>query len=71
MMADKAQTEDQNKNFPPGAAAFKDGEKPGDREAEVQVRDAGKENMASKQKKWDEVDDAMDQSFPASDPPSY
>ena len=70
-MADSDQNPDPNKNFPPGAAAFKDGEKPGHREADVQVRDAGAENMASKQKKWDEVDEAVDESFPASDPPSY
>ncbi len=35
-----------------------------------QVRDAGPAHMRDKQHKWDNVDQASDESFPASDPPS-
>ncbi|WP_338241872.1 hypothetical protein [Aurantiacibacter hainanensis] len=37
-----------------------------------QIRDAGPSAMADKPKKdtWDEVDEEMDESFPASDPPA-
>jgi hypothetical protein len=35
------------------------------------VRDAGPEEMKSPPKTWDKVDEASDESFPASDPPSY
>lgn len=58
-------------DIPQGAAAFKDGKKPGPKGADVQVRPAGPENMSSQSKKWDKVDQAADESFPASDPPSY
>jgi len=34
------------------------------------VRDSGPENMASTPKHWSKTDEASDQSFPASDPPS-
>jgi hypothetical protein len=33
------------------------------------VRDAGPDAMVSPPRVWDEVDEASDQSFPASDPP--
>lgn len=36
----------------------------------AQVRSAGPEAMRSDVKSWDKVDNASDESFPASDPPS-
>jgi hypothetical protein len=49
------------------AVAMKDGKKPGPKDSPVQVRNAGKEAQADKPKKWDEQDEAVDESFPASD----
>jgi hypothetical protein len=49
------------------AAAMKDGKKPGPKTSPVQVRDAGKGAQADKPEKWDETDEAVDESFPASD----
>lgn len=49
------------------AVAMKGGKKPGPRDAPVQVRPAGKESQADQPSKWDEVDEAVDESFPASD----
>ncbi|MBU1333382.1 MAG: hypothetical protein KJ944_09250 [Alphaproteobacteria bacterium] len=49
------------------AAAMKDGKKPGPKDAPVQVRNAGEDAQADKPSKWDEVDEAVDESFPASD----
>jgi hypothetical protein len=34
------------------------------------VRDAGPEAMQNPPKKWDHIDQAEDESFPASDPPA-
>ncbi|WP_225205213.1 hypothetical protein [Novosphingobium huizhouense] len=49
-------------------AAFATGEQTGDNFAKV--RTAGTEGMRSDPKSWDKVDQAADESFPASDPPS-
>ena len=49
------------------AAAMSDGRKPGPRDAPVQVRDSGPEAQAEKPRDWDEVDEAVDETFPASD----
>jgi hypothetical protein len=55
----------------PTAPAFKDKQKPGPSEAEHQVRPAGPENMRDKPKReWTAEDEAIDESFPASDPPA-
>jgi hypothetical protein len=35
------------------------------------VRPAGPESMRNPPKDWDKVDEAADESFPASDPPSF
>ncbi|WP_137680621.1 hypothetical protein [Aurantiacibacter suaedae] len=50
-------------------AAFAPGQAGGDNFA--QVRDSGPSSMADKpNRKWSEVDEESDQSFPASDPPA-
>lgn len=49
------------------AAALRDGRKPGPKDAPVQVRNSGPESMADKPENWDETDEAVDESFPASD----
>ena len=62
--------EQQNKPKPGGAAALKDGKKPGPASSPVQVREAGPDAQADKPRKWDKQDEAVDESFPASDPPA-
>ena len=49
------------------AAAMKDGKKPGPKDSPVQVRPAGEDAQADKPKDWDKQDEAVDESFPASD----
>ena len=51
----------------PDAAAMRNGRKPGPKDAPVQVRNAGPEAMQDQPGKWDEVDEASDESFPASE----
>jgi hypothetical protein len=50
------------------AAAFKDATS----ENAIQpVRVAGKDAMRDPPREWDSLDEAIDQSFPASDPPDF
>lgn len=49
------------------AAAMPEGKKPGPKDSPVQVREAGPDSEADKSGKWDKVDEAVDESFPASD----
>lgn len=64
--------------LPPGTAnenakaapAFKDGEPPGHPDQPAPVRPAGPDSMRDEPKRWDETDQASDESFPASDPPA-
>jgi hypothetical protein len=49
-------------------AAFAHGES--DRPQHTDVRNAGPDAMRSDPPEWDRVDEASDESFPASDPPS-
>lgn len=54
---------------PAGPAAFALGETSGPNFD--QTRSAGPEGMRSDPPEWDKVDQAADESFPASDPPAY
>ena len=58
----------QNQQQPSEHAAFAHGES--DRPVHTDVRNAGPEAMRSKPQEWDRVDEASDESFPASDPPA-
>jgi len=53
------------------APAFRDGERAGPEDADVQVRTAGPDGMRDGAKRpWRPEDEASDESFPASDPPA-
>lgn len=67
-----ASTNSEPTKQPATAPAFKDKQKPGPKEADVQVRPAGPEAMRDeiKKKHWSVEDQAADESFPASDPPA-
>ncbi len=43
---------------------------PRDQPQDQEIRDAGPDAMQNPPKNWDEVDEASDESFPASDPSS-
>ena len=57
----------QNRNAESPHTAFADGEATDHNFS--QVRSAGVEGMRSDPKHWDRIDQASDESFPASDPP--
>lgn len=50
-----------------GAPAFRERKVPGPRQADQQVRDAGAESTRDDRSGWDDVDEAVDETFPASD----
>lgn len=54
----------------PQGPAFKDGELPGAADQPAPIRSAGPEGMRDGPRRWDETDQASDESFPASDPPA-
>lgn len=55
----------------PLASAYRNAHKPGPLDAEIQIRNAGPEAMRTRiRRAWTEVDEASDESFPASDPPA-
>lgn len=49
------------------AAAFDKGAASGPKGSKVQVRDAGGESTRDDKNGWDEIDEAADETFPASD----
>ena len=56
---------------PDGAPAYRDGQKPGPKDADVQIRPSGPDGMRDRPKRpWKPEDEASDESFPASDPPA-
>lgn len=52
------------------ANALRDGEKPGPAASPTQVRQAGPAEMRDEPHRWSKQDEAVDESFPASDPPA-
>jgi hypothetical protein len=63
-----SQKQQQSEGSQTGHAAFASGETSGENFAKV--RNAGPEGMKSDPLRWDKADEASDESFPASDPPS-
>jgi len=59
--------QDKKTERPKGDAGKPEAEKP---VPPSPVRPAGPESMRDPPRKWDEVDEESDESFPASDPPS-
>lgn len=55
---------------PVAAPAFADGKPVAPQKADNPVRPAGADAMRDPPKDWDKVDQAADESFPASDPPA-
>ena len=55
---------------PPGAALSRKAKTETGDHHEMPVRQAGPSAMRDPPKKWDKVDEAADESFPASDPPA-
>jgi len=66
-MSEDDKDRDKKTEEPEGDAGKPEGEKP---VPPPPVRPAGPESMRDPPRKWDEVDEESDESFPASDPPS-
>jgi hypothetical protein len=52
------------------APAFHEEEPAGAKDDPNQVRPAGPDSMRDKPRRWEKTDEAVDESFPASDPPA-
>jgi len=61
---------DKTDSKPKPAPAFDEGKPAGPPQDPAQVRPAGPDSMRDKPRKWEPTDEAVDESFPASDPPA-